>query len=99
MRYTLFIKSKTCQFISNVVNNVGIVESSSLILPPTLDENARLSLKVRQMKVVSMNSNDNLTIFNGNVDCKIGVLLLFNYSQANLFKLNKSVYLMFSAFH
>lgn len=45
----------TCQFISDVVDNVGVVEPSPLILPPTLDVNARLPLKVRQMEVVSKN--------------------------------------------
>ena len=37
----------------NVVNNVGIVQPSSLVLPPALDVNTRLSLKVGQVEVVS----------------------------------------------
>lgn len=47
----------TCQFICNVVYNVGIVQPPSLILPPTLDVDTWLPLKVRQMEVVPVNSN------------------------------------------
>lgn len=43
----------TCQFICNVVYNVGIVQPPSLVLPPALDVDARFPLKIRQVEVVS----------------------------------------------
>lgn len=45
----------TCQFICNVVNDVGIVQPPSLILPPAFDVEARLSLEIGQVEVVSGN--------------------------------------------
>lgn len=50
----------TCQFICNVVYNVGIVQPSSLVLPPTLDVDTRLPLKIRQVEVVSEDTNKEL---------------------------------------
>lgn len=44
----------TCQFISNVVNDVGIIQPPSLVLPPALNVNARLPLKIWQMEIVSV---------------------------------------------
>ena len=43
----------TCQFMCDVVYNVGVVQPPSLVLPPTLDVDTRLPLKVRQGEVVS----------------------------------------------
>lgn len=44
----------TCQVISNVVYNVGIVQPPPLILPPTLNVNTWLPLKIWQMEIVSV---------------------------------------------
>lgn len=51
----------TCQFICNVVYNVGVVEPPSLVLPPTFDVDTRLPLKIRQVEVVSENTNEEYT--------------------------------------
>lgn len=36
----------------NVINDVGVVQPSPLILPPTFDEDAWLPLKIGQMEIV-----------------------------------------------
>lgn len=48
----------TCQFMCDVVYNVGVVQPPSLVLPPTLDVDTRLPLKVRQVEVVSEVTNN-----------------------------------------
>lgn len=48
----------TCQFMCNVVYNVGIVQPPSLVLPPALDVDTRLPLKIRQVEVVSDDTNN-----------------------------------------
>jgi len=53
MLVDLFGKFRTCQFICYVVYNVGVVQPPSLVLPPALDVDARLSLEIRQVEVVS----------------------------------------------
>lgn len=47
----------TCQFICDVVYDVGIVQPPSLVLPPTFDVDARLPLEIRQVEVVSEDTN------------------------------------------
>lgn len=56
-RLTLIIRSaeeRTCQFICDVVYNVGIVKPPFLVLPPALDVDARFPLKIGQVEVVSV---------------------------------------------
>lgn len=47
----------TCQFICDVVYDVCIVQPPSLVLPPTFDVDARLPLEIRQVEVVSEDTN------------------------------------------
>lgn len=49
---------RTCQFICNVVYNVGIVKPPSMVLPPALDIDARLPLKIGQVEVVSVDTSE-----------------------------------------
>lgn len=57
MLIKLLVKCMTCQFICNLVYDVGIVQPPSLVLPPTLYVDTRLPLKIRQVKVVSADVN------------------------------------------
>lgn len=41
------------QFICNLVDDVRVVETSSVILPPALDVDARLLFKIWQMEVIA----------------------------------------------
>lgn len=63
--YTILIylltECVTYQFICNVVYDVRVVQPPSLILPPTLNIDTWLSLKVRQVEVVSENANKEFT--------------------------------------
>lgn len=42
----------TDQLVCNLVHDVGIIQPAALILPPALDVDAGLLLKVRQVEVV-----------------------------------------------
>lgn len=49
----------SCQFVSDVVYDVGVVQPPPLVLPPALDEDTWLPLKIRQMEVVSEEGKTN----------------------------------------
>lgn len=44
--------ARTDQLVRNLVHDVGIIQSATLVLPPALDIDAGLLLKVWQVEVV-----------------------------------------------
>lgn len=46
------LPARTDQLVRNLVHDVGVIQSAALVLPPALDVDAGLLLKVRQVKVV-----------------------------------------------
>ena len=50
-------QTATCQFVCQVVYDVGVVQPPPVVLPPALDVDAGLPLKVRQVEVVPLIQN------------------------------------------
>lgn len=47
-------KQHTDQLVCDLIHHIGVVESPPLVLPPALDVNTRLLLKVGKVEVVSV---------------------------------------------
>ena len=52
--------AQTDQLVGHLVHDVGVVEAAALVLPPALDVDAGLLLKVGQVEVVPVVNNHQL---------------------------------------
>lgn len=51
-------KVHTDQFVGDLVHHVGVVKSSSLVLPPAFDVHTRLLCKVGKVEVIPIKSKE-----------------------------------------